>query len=123
MKSDRLVAIGSASVILLAIASCSDDGNGAAATIPGCSTLAGRTLTADEAEKPCRVDEVTADMLDMPVGEVLVAGSGSTLCENGRVLFWNDVGWGYEDGPFTIHLEGDGQTAPDVERDSCELDP
>ena len=88
-------------------------------TTPTCSSFVGQPANASDFETPCKVDEATADLLNEPVGGLFVAGTGTTLCEDGRVLIWNDIGWGYEGEPFVQHVEGAEQVAPQAERDKC----
>ena len=88
----------------------------------GCSSFAGKPVTAATFADPCAVDAATTDMLNTPVGQLFVAGTARTSCEDGRVLIWNDLGWGYESEPFNAFHEGgiDGQyVAPHAERDRC----
>jgi hypothetical protein len=88
-----------------------------------CSSFAGEPVDAEDFTTPCEVDEETAELLNTPAGELFVAGTATTLCEDGRVLIWNDLGWGYENEPFTFHDEGAEQVAPEAERQRCTPEP
>ena len=92
-------------------------------TMVVCSSLAGEPLAASAFDQPCEVDQATADLLDVPVGQTFFVGAATTLCEDGRVLFWNDLGWGYEGEPFAFHDENAEKVAPADARDSCEVEP
>jgi hypothetical protein len=41
-------------------------------------------------------------------------------CTDGRILDWNELGWGYSDGPWQVHARPDGQLIPpDEETARC----
>ena len=89
-------------------------------TLPSCSSYAGDALTPGAFAKGCIVDAATAALVDVPVGKVFVAKTVPTSCvSGGRVLFWNELGWGYEDRPFQIRRSGADVGAPSVETVAC----
>lgn len=91
--------------------------------IVNCSSFAGQALTAEDISRPCRVDDATSDLLDTPVGELYASASGTTLCEDGSVLFYNNIGWGYENDVFTLHSEEAEPLPPADVRERCESEP
>jgi len=40
-------------------------------------------------------------------------------CGDGRVLFWNDAGWGYVGEPMTEHAVGGEKVARQSDREAC----
>ena len=88
-----------------------------------CSTFAGQAVTAADFSTPCAVDDATSDLLDSLVGELFVAGTATTLCEDGTVLLWKDLGWGLENDVFTLHSDGAEKVPPADVRDRCETEP
>jgi hypothetical protein len=89
------------------------------ADIPTCSSFYGKAADASAFTQLCRIDEATAQLVGKPIGTRLLATTGRSLCRDGRVLIWNDLGWGYEGQPFTRHADGVQQVAPETERESC----
>jgi hypothetical protein len=45
--------------------------------------------------------------------------TASRECEDGRVLWWNDIAWGYLREPATLHAEGAELVPPEEEREAC----
>jgi hypothetical protein len=54
-------------------------------------------------------------------GDVALIELAGDECADGRILHWNDEGWGYHDGEWHRHDRPDGQLVPpDAELASCE---
>jgi hypothetical protein len=52
-------------------------------------------------------------------GELLTPLPVRVECEDDRILLWNDLAWGYLDGPMTMTPEGQVQKMPEAEVDRC----
>jgi hypothetical protein len=52
-------------------------------------------------------------------GNPTLNAAATTNCADERVLWWNDVAWGYLGEPATLHEEGAELVAPQAERDAC----
>ena len=109
--------------------------------LAGCGSSAGSEDTSepsvsvtDPALVPC--EEVYADgitttetMVDQEcertqgeaIKDTFVPGMMVTECDDGRVLLWNDYGWGFVDEPWHAHpADADELVAPLAERTACE---
>lgn len=101
-------------VLALAVTACGDgsgDGDGDTfdplGDTPSCEEWTERAVTAEEVEFGCR----DGDSL---------AGTSTTDCRDGRVLYWNDRVWGYVDEPAQEHEPGAELVAPELEREACD---
>ena len=69
---------------------------------PACSELIGRPTSPQAMNSGCTRDD----------GGLHFYGAASYDCVDGRHLYWNDLGWGWSDGPFQPHSRPDGQLVP-----------
>jgi hypothetical protein len=100
-----------AEVVALTFGGCDGDDDNRATTTTAFN-LASETTTVPE---PCEdadgvvfdsVDELSATYCDRGDGVAYLPGSATEPCDDGRILFWNDEGWGYLDEPFHRHESG-----------------
>ena len=104
----------------------------AAIVLVGCSGTASEpapTTTTTTAAAPAPCGEVYADGVTTGEatdnvectrdGEVFVPGTATSQCADGRVLMWNDEGWGFVGEPWSRH-PADGPYVPPLDaRDAC----
>jgi hypothetical protein len=64
-------------------------------------------------------DDLSTICLD-EAGNPTMNVAATINCADGRVLWWNDVAWGYLGEPATLHAEGAELVAPQSDRDACE---
>jgi hypothetical protein len=79
--------------------------------IPECVDLysEGKVITAADFGAACQRDG----------GELLTPLPVRIECEDDRVLLWNDLAWGYLDGPMALTPESQVQKMPEAELDAC----
>ena len=123
-----LVPFAVIAVLLVALAACGgDDGSSSAVTttsttVPGieepptCEEWMGRPVAANEVEKGCAVP------LDDGLEGHAQAGMAAIECDDGRIIYWGDAGWGYVGEPMQAHDQTE-LVAPQAERDACGVPP
>ena len=52
-------------------------------------------------------------------GATRAFANASYDCEDGRVLWWNDIAWGYLGESATLHAAGAELVPPEQEREAC----
>ena len=79
--------------------------------IPECTELYsdGKVITNDQFGEACQRNG----------GELLTPLPVRIECEDDRILLWNDLAWGYLDGPMTLTPEAQVQKMPEAEVDRC----
>jgi hypothetical protein len=132
-RSANVLAVG---IGFATIAGCGDD---AANNVPSTSaasvtqvagTGADPATEAASSPKPCEevyaddvvfesAEQLSATYCDRDDGAAYLPGSATQPCPDGRVLYWNDEGWGYLGEPFHRHAPGAEKVAPDAERTAC----
>lgn len=67
------------------------------------------------------MDVVEVGLCDQPDGRQEVLISASQLCRDGRLLYWNTTGWGWDHDVWQAHAQPDGQLVPpDAEMAACQ---
>jgi hypothetical protein len=103
---------------LVLLAACGDSGalvgttttTTASAPAPACAALVGVPVDEVVAGGQCVDDAGTLQLLAF----------AEAACPDGRVLRWNDYGWGYSGGPWQAHGRPDGQLVPpDADLAAC----
>jgi hypothetical protein len=119
-------AVTGAGVAALTFGGCGGDDDNSATTTTAFN-LASETSTVPELCEEVyadgvvfdSVDELSATYCDRGDGVAYLPGSATEPCDDGRILCWNDEGWGYLGEPFHRHEPGAEQVAPEAERTSC----
>jgi len=91
------------------------------------ATAAGRTATTTDSLGDCRelaglpTDQVVeVGLCDLPGQGAQIVASANMNCHDGRILSWNDFGWGYRGALWRAHSRDDGQLVPPQdELDAC----
>jgi hypothetical protein len=104
----------------------------AAAACVGCSSDGGATVASSSvppADIPACGDVYTEGQTikSGDFGQACLSASGDLItplpiridCEDGRNLLWNDVAWGYLDGPMTLTPEEQATKIPQEELANC----
>jgi len=100
-------------VASIAFAACGGDEGPNEPTVSGVAcadAFAAATFqTIDDLPTTCRDEE----------GVTRGFATASYDCDDGRVLWWNDVAWGYLGEPAAIHAAGVELVPPEQEREAC----
>jgi len=116
--SQRIVAVIGVLVLALVLAACGSDSaepppsTALDAGVPSCDEWWQRAVTAEEVRDGC------VDWSDDPVSSEL-AGTAVYDCDDGRTLYWNDLGWGYVGEPMNTYADGAELVAPEADRSAC----
>ena len=101
-------------VVVLSACSSGSGGSGATSTTGAAGARPCRVVWADGVTTPAE-----STVCDRGSGDLLVSSLASTDCADGRVLVWNDEGWGYVGEPWHRHGAGAERVAPESERTAC----
>lgn len=101
--------------LAFALAACSSGGdNGDTnADAPPCDEL-----FADGADTDAALEQAGDTGCALDDGSLWISSVGSYACTDGRLLQWNDYGWGYARGEWNAH-QGAEKTPPDDEITAC----
>jgi hypothetical protein len=117
-------------VLILLLAACSDPATPAADPAPASAPPPATAASPSPSPSPQIPD--CADLAGTPTAEVLAFGmcldgtvqiyaTMSYDCPDGRKIYWNDYGWGYDDGEWSAHERADGQLVPpDPDLEACQ---
>ena len=65
-----------------------------------------------------RIDDLPSTCNDSE-GATRAYATATYECEDGGVLWWNDIAWGYLGQPAVLHAEGAELVPPEDEREAC----
>jgi hypothetical protein len=100
-------------VVSIALSACGGDEGPNEPTFSGESCADAYTDTTFES-----IDDLPSTCRDRE-GATRAFATASYDCEDGRVLWWNDVAWGYLGEPAKLHAEGAELVPPEQEREAC----
>jgi hypothetical protein len=110
-----------ADVVALTFGGCDGDDDNSATT----TTAFNRASETTTVPEPCEdADGVVFDSVTSFRRRTVIAylpGSATEPCDDGRILFWNDEGWGYLGEPFGMSLAPSacGEPLPSPRRQGC----